>query len=256
VIWIDEEQERITIENNGETQTHGWNTAEGFAIMSNLWLRSGWGVKHVYTFTWLGRPMIQLPEDMLRVQELIGQLRPDVIIETGIAHGGSLVFYASLCHLLGQGRVIGIDIEIRPHNRAAIEEHPLFSYITLMEGNSVAEDIVASVKSLIQPGETVLVLLDSSHSKDHVLAELNAYAPLVTVGSYIIAMDGGIMQLVQGAPRTSPDWVWNNPNSAVAEFLHQNVGFVREEPPFLFNEGLISEGVSYWRGGYIKRVRL
>src|SRR5580658_7622723 len=100
-------------------------TAEGFALASKAWLRAGWDAKHVYSFTWLGRPIIQLPEDLLRIQEVIYQLRPDVLIETGIAHGGSLLFYASLCQLMGKGRVLGVDVEIRPHNRRAIENHPL-----------------------------------------------------------------------------------------------------------------------------------
>src|SRR6266480_2325826 len=116
---------------------------EAFAIVSRAWLRLGWDVKYVYSFTWLGRPIIQLPEDMIRIQEVIYRLRPDVIVETGVAHGGSLIFYASLCHLIGKGRVIGVDIDIRSHNRAAIEAHPLSSLITLVEGDSVAPATIA-----------------------------------------------------------------------------------------------------------------
>ena len=255
MISIDEERGLITVEKDGESRAYDWNTPEGFAVVSNLWLRAGWGVKQVYTFTWMGRPIIQLPEDMVRVQELIYQLQPDVIVETGVAHGGSLVFYASLCHLLGKGRVVGIDVEVRPHNRAALEAHRLFPYVTIIEGDSVAPNIVASVRALIRPGETVLVLLDSNHGREHVLAELEAYSPIVSRGSYIIAMDGGIMELVAGAPRTGPDWERNNPNAAAAEFVRRHPEFVREGPRFLFNEGSTSEPVSYWRGGYIKRVR-
>lgn len=254
MISIDEERGLVTVERDGRKQTCGWDTPEGFAIVSDLWLRAGWAVKHVYTFTWLGRPVIQLPEDLVRLQELVYRLRPDVIVETGVAHGGGLVFYASLCRLLGRGRVVGVDIEIREHNREAIESHPLFPYITLVEGDSADPATAARVGALVRPGETVLVLLDSDHSKEHVLAELRAYAPLVSRGSYAVAMDGRIMELVAGGPRTGADWGWDNPRAAAAEFVRENPSFVLEEPPFLFNEGLTSRAVSYWSGCYVKRV--
>ena len=157
-----------------------FGTAEAFSVISKAWLRSGWDNKYVYSFAWMGRPVIQLPEDMLRIQEVIYQVKPDVLIETGIAHGGSLIFYASLFKAMGKGRVVGVDIEIRPHNRAAIEAHELSSYLTLIEGSSTAPDIVEQVKAQIKPGDTVMVVLDSCHSKEHVLGELEAYAPLVT----------------------------------------------------------------------------
>jgi cephalosporin hydroxylase len=208
----------------------------------------------VYSFTWLGRPIIQLPDDMMRIQEVVCHVRPDVIIETGVAHGGSLVFYATLCKAMERGRVIGIDVEIRPHNRKALESHLLFPYITLVEGNSVDPAIVQSVRQMIRPGEAVLVLLDSCHTKAHVLAELEAYAPLVSVGSYILAADG-IMEQVVGAPRTQPDWSWNNPKQAAMEFVRKNPDFIMEEPGFPFNEGRITERVTYWPSGFIKRIR-
>src|SRR4051794_18590250 len=120
-------------------------STEGFELLSELWLKVGWNQKHVYTFSWLGRPVIQLPDDLIRVQELIYRVRPDVIVETGVAHGGSLVFYASLCKVLERGRVVGIDIEIRPHNRAAVEAHPLANLITLIEGDSTDPVVAARV---------------------------------------------------------------------------------------------------------------
>src|SRR5690606_24886939 len=150
----------------------------------------GWDTKYVYSFSWLGRPIIQLPEDMMRIQEVIYSLKPDVIIETGVAHGGSLIFYASLCKAFGKGRVIGIDIEIRPHNRLAIENHELKEYIILLEGSSTDDKIVSQVERMINSGETVLILLDSNHTKQHVLEELRKYSPLVSVNSYIVACDG------------------------------------------------------------------
>jgi len=250
MIKVDLEQGTVSVEEGGVTTTHPLDTAEAFNIVSDVWLRAGWDNKYVYSFTWLGRPIIQLPEDMFRLQEVIHSLRPDVIVETGVAHGGSLVFYASLCKAIGQGRVIGVDIEIRPHNRAAIESHVLAPLITLIEGSSIDPVVVASVRSLIEPGEKVLVLLDSRHTKEHVLAELIAYSPLVTPGSYIVAMDG-IMEKVAGAPRTEADWSWNNPRQAALEFVETNPEFTIEEPPFLFNEGNVTDRVTYWPSAFI-----
>ena len=199
-------------------RTHSFESPEAFRLVSDAWLRLGWDQKYVYSFTWLGRPVIQLPEDLVRVQEVIGAVRPDVIVETGVAHGGSLVFYATLCKALDRGRVIGVDVEIRPHNRAALEAHPLFGYIELIEGSSTAPATVAQVRELVAPGESAMVMLDSSHRRDHVLAELRAYADLVTPGSYFVVMDA-IAGRVAGAPRTEPDWEWDHPGSAVEAFL-------------------------------------
>src|SRR5688500_15928287 len=154
-ITIDTEGQSIYSEQNGETVP--LYSTEGFVIISKLWLKVGWNEKHVYTFSWMGRPVIQLPEDMIRVQEAIFQVKPTVIVETGVAHGGSLVFSASLLKTMGvEGRVIGVDIEIRPHNRRAIEEHFLFPYITLIEGSSTAPEIVKQVKDLVAPEDKVL----------------------------------------------------------------------------------------------------
>lgn len=253
MISIDLEQGLIHVTSGARAGVYRFDSPEAFSIMSEAWLRVGWDNKHVYSFTWMGRPIIQLPEDMVRLQETIYQVKPDVIIETGIAHGGSLVFYASLLKAMGRGRVIGVDIEIRPHNRAALEAHELFSLITLVEGSSISQETIERVKALIEPNERVMVFLDSCHTKDHVLAELRAYSPLVTKGSYIVAMDG-IMGNLVGAPRTQPDWSWNNPKTAAKEFVENNSEFVLEEPEFVFNEGSVKERVTYWPGGFIRRL--
>lgn len=245
---------RVLVEDKGLITEHAISSPEAFKVLSQAWLRCGWDNKYVYSFTWMGRPIIQLPDDMFRIQEIIYSIKPDVIIETGVAHGGSLIFYATLCKAMGKGRVIGIDIEIRPHNRKAIEAHELFSFITLIEGSSVHPAIVEQTKSQVKAGESVLVLLDSNHTKQHVLAELESYSPLVTRGSYIVAMDG-IMEEVVGAPRTQPDWSWNNPQRAAREFVAANPDFIIEEPSFHFNEGAISERVTYWPNGFIKRIK-
>jgi hypothetical protein len=136
---------------------------EGFELLSRLWLKVGWNQKYTYTFSWFGRPVIQLPDDMIRLQEVIHRVAPDVIVETGVAHGGSLIYYASLCKALDRGRVIGVDIEIRPHNKAALDAHPLRPFIELVEGSSIDAAIVGRVRSQIRSGDTVLVLLDSNH---------------------------------------------------------------------------------------------
>mgnify|MGYP001228059464 CR=1 FL=1 len=254
MIKIDLEAGTVTVAENGEERVWPMDSREAFSVVSRAWLRCGWDNKYVYGFSWMGRPIIQLPEDMIRIQEVVYRLKPDVIVETGVAHGGSLIFYASLCKAMERGRVIGIDIEIRPHNRKAIEAHELAGFITLVEGSSTDPAIVQKVKSLVAPGETAIVILDSNHSKQHVLDELEAYADLVSVGSYIVACDG-IMGQVVGGPRTAPDWSWNNPTEAAAAFAARRDDFVIEPPPFPFNEGNVTEMVTYWPGAWLKRVK-
>lgn len=254
MITVDIEGGTVSVQDGEKLTVCPLDTPEAFELISQVWLRAGWDNQYVYSFTWMGRPIIQLPEDMLRLQEVIYQIKPDVIIETGVAHGGSLIFYASLCKAMDKGRVIGIDIEIRPHNRTAIEAHELFPLITLIEGSSIDKKIVREVGVRVRPDDTVIVLLDSDHSKEHVRAELNAYAPLVTVGSYIVAMDGIMEQLV-GAPRTQEDWAWNNPRQAALEFVEANPDFEIKEPCFRFNEGRVTKRVTYWPSGFIKRIR-
>lgn len=197
--------------------------------------------KYSYNFDWFGRPAIQLPNDAWVMQELIWQIKPDLIIETGIAHGGSLVFYASMLALLdmvdaiesgatfdprqSRRKVLGIDIEIRSHNRAAIEAHPMASRIQMIEGSSIAPEIIEQVRDIAQGYGRVLVCLDSNHTHDHVLAELEAYAPLVSVGSYCVVFD----TIVEDMPKELfPDRPWgpgNNPKTAVWEYLKSHHDF-------------------------------
>ncbi len=251
---VDTEEKTLTQEGDGQTSVVSLHSREAFEALSEQWLQVGWNQKYSYSFTWMGRPVIQLPEDLIRIQEVIYRLKPDVIIETGVAHGGSLIFYASLCKAMEKGRVVGIDIEIRPHNRQALEAHELFPLLTLIEGSSIDQSIVAQAKAQVKPGETTLVLLDSCHTKEHVMQELNAYAPFVTVGSYIIAIDG-IMEQVAGAPRTQADWSWDNPQQAAFEFVKNNPNFAIEEPPFAFNESSLTQRITYWPNAFIKRLK-
>jgi cephalosporin hydroxylase len=253
MLTIDFDSSTVRVREAGADREFPLASPEAFAAVSRAWLRCGWDTKYVYSFTWLGRPVIQLPEDLLRIQEVIYSVEPDVIIETGVAHGGSLVFYASLCKALDRGRVIGIDVEIREHNRAALQSHPLSDRIELIEGSSTDPAIVARVRQMVRPGEKVLVLLDSCHAKAHVLAELEAYGPLVTPGSYIVATDG-IMQDLVGAPRSEGDWNWNNPRQATREFVEAHREFKIEEPAMPFNEGAITDRVTYWPSAYLKRI--
>lgn len=252
-ITLDTEAQTLIVQDTGQPQTLPLYSKEAFEIISRQWVRVGWNQKYQYTFSWMGRPVIQLPEDMLRMQEVIFSTQPDVIIETGVAHGGSLIFYSSLCKAMEQGRVIGIDIEIRPHNRQAIEAHPLNDRITLIEGSSTAPDIVAQVKALVQPGEKVLVILDSNHSYAHVMAELQAYACMVTPGSYIVATDGIMFDLAD-VPRGTPGWVTDNPTCAARDFAAQHPEFQIEQPGWPFNESELDQNITHWPGAWLKRL--
>jgi cephalosporin hydroxylase len=253
-ICIDTDEGTLTCEQGSLTEHVPLYSARAFELLSAEWVRVGWNQKYTYTFSWLGRPIIQLPSDLIRLQEVVHRLRPDVIVETGVAHGGSLVFYASLCKLLGHGRVIGVDVEVRPHNRAAIDAHPLRPYITLVEGSSTDPAIVGRVRSLVAEDEHALVLLDSNHSRAHVLAELEAYSPLVAPGSYIVATDG-VMSDVSGAPRGSASWTWDNPSAAAREFLRAHPEFEDAPPAWPFNESGLTADVTHWPGAWLRRKR-
>lgn len=253
-LTLDTEARTLTLDDAGQTKTLDLYSKEAFEAISRQWVRVGWNQKYQYTFSWMGRPVIQLPEDMIRMQEVIFQVKPDVIVETGVAHGGSLIFYSSLCKAMEKGRVIGIDIEIRPHNRVAIEAHPLNDRITLIEGSSIAPEIVAQIKALVNPGETVLIILDSNHTYAHVYDELEAYAELVTPGSYIVATDGIMFDLAD-VPRGTPGWTTDNPTFAARDFAAQHPEFVIEQPAWPFNESALGQNITHWPGAWLKRVK-
>jgi len=203
-----------------------------------------------YNFTWLGRPIMQFPQDIIAMQEIIWQVKPDLIIETGIAHGGSLIFYASMFELLGNnGQVLGIDIDIREHNRVEIEKHPMFKRITMLEGSSIDESIVSQVYDFAKGKENILVCLDSMHTHDHVLKELELYSPLVTKGSYLVVFD----TIIEDMPTDFfPDRPWgkgNNPKTAVFDFLKTTDRFEIEKD--IQNKLLITVSPD----GYLKCVK-
>ena len=221
---------------------------------SKQWINLANAKKYSYHFEWLGRPVIQYPQDLLAMQELIFGVKPDLIIETGIAHGGSLVFSASmlelnaLCGGPAKAQVLGIDIDIRAHNRAAIEAHPLAKRISMLQGSSVDADIVQAVHQRAK-GQRVLVFLDSNHTHEHALAELRAYAPLTSVGSYCVVFD----TVIEDMPaQMFPDRPWgpgNNPKTAVWEYLKSNDGFVIDRS--IQNKLALTVAPD----GYLKRVR-
>ena len=194
-------------------------------------MQASTGPKYSYNFSWLGRPIIQYPQDMVAMQELIWSIQPDLIIETGIAHGGSLIFYASLLELNAacggppDATVLGIDIDIRSHNRSEIEAHPLFRRISMIEGSSTDPKVVRLASAAARAGQRTMVCLDSNHTHDHVLAELEAYGPLTSVGSYCVVFDTIIEKL---ADDTYPDRPWsrgNSPKSAIRHFLQTHPEF-------------------------------
>ena len=204
--------------------------------------------KYSYHFSWMGRPIIQLPQDMMAMQELVWRIKPDLIIECGIAHGGSILYYSSLLELQGHGEVLGIDLDIRAHNRAAIEGHPMFKRVRMLEGSSIDPQIVEQVYAAAA-GKKVIVVLDSNHTHDHVFAELQAYAPLVAVGSYCVVMD----TVVEDMPHDAfPDRPWgpgNNPKTAVWAYLKENPAF---EVDYQIQNKLM---ITVAPDGYLRRVR-
>ncbi|MBI1839366.1 MAG: cephalosporin hydroxylase family protein [Verrucomicrobia bacterium] len=194
--------------------------------LSRIWVREIARHKYAYNFSWLGRPAIQFPQDLVAMQEIIWRVRPGAIIETGIAHGGSLVFSASMLELLkGDSVVIGIDVDIRPHNRAEIEKHPLAHRIRMIQGSSVDPGVVAQARAMIPAGRPVLVVLDSNHTHEHVLKELQGYSPLVTRGSYLVVMDTLVEDMPEDLTTGRPWGKGNNPKTAVWEFLKTNDRF-------------------------------
>lgn len=194
--------------------------------LSRIWLREIAHYKYAYNFSWMGRPIIQFPTDMIAQQELIFKIKPDLIIETGIAHGGSLIYSASMLELLGgDGYVLGIDIDIRAHNRAEIEKHPMAKRIKMIQGSSVDANIAAEVAKHAEGKKAVMVILDSNHTHEHVLQELQFYSSLVTKDSYLIVYDTLVEDMPQRLVGDRPWGPGNNPKTAVFEFLKSNSRF-------------------------------
>lgn len=205
--------------------------------------------QYSYNFSWMGRPIIQYPQDMIAMQEIIWNLKPDLIIETGIAHGGSLIYYASLLELIGKGEILGIDIDIRSHNKEEIEKHPMFKRIKMIEGSSISKETLDKVAEVAKSKQTILVSLDSNHTHEHVLQELELYAPFVTKNSYIVVFDTIVEEMPNDYLPGRPWKQGNNPKTAVWEFLKTHREF--EIDKNIDNKLLISVGPD----GYLKRVQ-
>jgi cephalosporin hydroxylase len=226
-----------------------------FQTHSRDWLEESMRKSYVYNFSWLGRPIIQNPIDIMAMQEIIWEVKPDLIIETGIAHGGSLIFSASMLELNAacggprDAEVLGIDIDIRPHNREAIEAHPMSSRITLLEGSSVAPEVISKVKEKANGKKRVLICMDSNHTHDHVLAELEAYALLTSVGSYCIVFDTFVEDVPADVFKDRPWHPGNSPKTAVWKYL-------KTHPEFEIDKSIQHKLlITVAPDGYLKRVR-
>jgi cephalosporin hydroxylase len=237
-------------ENDNKKNIHDMRNDDELAGLTKKWFDLSSKYQYSYHFSWMGRPIIQYPQDILAMQELIWLVKPDLIIETGIAHGGSLVFSASMLELIGgTGKVLGIDIDIRPHNRVEIEKHPMFRRITMLEGSSTDPDIVREVQAFSRGMKKIMVVLDSLHTHDHVAQELNLYSPLVSRGSYLVVFDTVIEDMPDNA---FPNRSWgkgNNPKTAVREFLKRNNRFIIDKD---IEDKLL---ITVAPDGYLKCVR-
>jgi cephalosporin hydroxylase len=238
--FIEERKQRI--HENGINKALQ-SAATAFNVESNR-------AQYSYNFSWMGRPIIQYPQDMIAMQEIIWEVKPDLVIETGIAHGGSLIYYASLLELIGKGEVLGIDIDIREHNRKEIEMHSMYKRIKMIQGSSISNEVIEQVKKIVIEKKAILVCLDSNHTHEHVLSELNLYSPFVNLGSYIVAFDTIVEDLPEGYFSQKRPWgISNNPKTAVDEFLKTNKNFQIDDS--LDNKLLISVAPR----GYLKRVK-
>jgi cephalosporin hydroxylase len=225
----------------------------GFEILSREWLKVGWNLDHWRGFSWLGFQLQQLPEDVVRLQEAVYRLQPDVIVETGVFEGGSSIFFASLCELAGKGRVVSVECELRPGIRERFAAHPLGRRISLVEGDSCSPEILRRVEEQTRGAGTVLVFLDSNHTKAHVARELELYSPLVTPGSYIVAADG-VMRVLADTPKGDVSWVEDNPAAAAREFAATHPEFRIERPVPLFTCEGYSEELTYFPDAWLKRA--
>ena len=216
---------------------------------SRDWMLHADKYKYTYNYSWLGRPIIKYPNDIVLLQEIIWDIKPDLIIETGIAHGGSIIFSASMLELIGNGEVLAIDIDIREHNLIEIKKHPLYKRITLLEGDSTSNKIVTDVYNIVENKNKIMVCLDSLHTHEHVKKELDIYSDMVSVDSYLILPDTFIEFFPEGYYDNRPWDVGNNPYTAMQEFLKENSNFIVDNERS--DKLLITEALG---GGYLKRI--
>lgn len=251
---INTEEQTLIVESEDGPVTEGLFTEAAFEKISQEWVRIGWSLGYYSAFTWMGQQILQLPQDLIRLQETIFVSRPDLIIETGVYKGGSLLYYATVCHALGKGRIIGVDVSIPLEVRSAIQEHPLGGLISLIEGSSTSVDVLETIRTNLRSGENVMVVLDSAHTHDHVRRELELYSPLVTAGSFLVVADG-VMQLLVDVPGGDAGWLADNPALAAREFLAAHPEFVACSPAGLGSHGNLTASNTYFREGWLQRIR-
>jgi len=250
-IIIDTESSVLQLTENGATTEYSLFSPEAFRLLSRQWIALGWNLGHWSTLTWMGRQLLQLPDDVLRLAELFWKLRPDVIVETGVYEGGSTLFFASLCRSYGAGRVISIERELRPGVRVAIEQ-AAGDLVTLIEGDSASPEPALQVRRNIRPAERVCVFLDSDHAAQHVAAELHHFGPLVSPGCYLIVADSICPDLAH-TPQGERTWYCDHPGTAVNEFLVLHPEFSRQRPTALFSAAFDFTELSYFPGTWLRR---
>ncbi|HEX4232324.1 MAG TPA: CmcI family methyltransferase [Bryobacteraceae bacterium] len=248
-ITIDTNLAKLFVEDGDKRNETPLFSPEAFAEISRQWMRIGWSLDYYHRFHWMGVPVLQLPEDLVRLQEAFYRIRPDFVVETGIFGGGSLLFAASLFGAMGHGHVIGVEKDLRDDARETLSTHPLARRITAIEGDSIAPETLQAVRALTGSG-TVMVVLDSNHSAGHVAKELEAYAPLVTPGSCLVVEDA-VMKDLADVPGGDPSW--DNPGTAIEDFAKRHPEFQREEASTPYNRSVIRDSATYWPGGWLWR---
>jgi len=252
-ILIDTADRSIRVSAPGGESAYPLYSRAGFAVLSREWLKVGWDLDHWRGFSWLGFQLQQLPEDVLRLQEVVCRLKPDVIVETGVFGGGSSMLFASLCELSGKGRVVSVELNVRPGLRESFAAHPLGGRITLVEGDSCSPQVFDRVASETSGAGTVLVFLDSDHRKAHVAGELGLYSRLVTPGSYIVAADG-VMRVLAETPKGDASWAEDNPAAAAREFAAAHPEFLLERPAPLFATQADNDELTYFPDAWLRRA--
>lgn len=250
---VDTAARTLSIESHTSTRTLDLYSPEAFAVLSSAWVKVGWSLEHWKSFSWQGSRIMQLPEDVLRLQEVLHQLQPDLIIETGINEGGSSIFFSTMCALAGKGKVVSIELTLKPGVRESIVDHPHGHRVTVLEGDSCSPEILAEVAALAKDATTVFVFLDSNHTKAHVAKELDLYSPFVSMGSYIVATDGIMRELID-TPQGKPEWLHDNPSEAALEFAAKNPAFVLERPTPQFVTRAYNDELSYYPDAWLRRV--
>jgi cephalosporin hydroxylase len=252
-LLIDTNSKKINISEEQDSHNLNLYTKKAFTKISNFWLEYIWNQKYTYRFTWLGFPIIQLPDDIINIQELIFKEKPKYIIETGVAHGGSVIFYASLIKLLNLKKVVGIEKKIKKKNLINLHRSPLKKYFKIIQGDSTSDKVINKVKNIIKKNKTLLIL-DSNHSSEHVYKELVSYSKILQKNCIIVATDG-IVDVMKFAPRRLKYNKNGGPVLAIKKFLSKDKKFKKINPTNLFNESNVSQNMTHWQYGWMKKIK-